>query len=84
LEIDDIIRLEAEGCYTKIIYKNGKTTIISRTLKDFEEAIPKEKLFRIHKSHMINLKYIKEYSKISGNFVTMMTQQDRNLPPEST
>jgi len=71
LEIDDIIRLEAEGCYTKIIYKNGKTTIISRTLKDFEEAIPKEKLFRIHKSHMINLKYIKEYSKISGNFVTM-------------
>ena len=71
LVIDDIIRLEAEGCYTKVIFKDGKNTIISRTLKDFEETIPKEKFFRIHKSHLINLKYIKEYSKISGNFVTM-------------
>ncbi|TSA26701.1 MAG: DNA-binding response regulator [Ignavibacteriales bacterium] len=71
LEIDDIIRLEAEGCYTKVIFKNGKNTIISRTLKDFEETVPKEKFFRIHKSHLINLKYIKDYSNISGNFVTM-------------
>ena len=71
LVIDDIIRLEAEGCYTKVIYKDGKNTIISRTLKDFEDTVPKEKFFRIHKSHLINLKYIKDYSNISGNFVTM-------------
>ncbi len=71
LEIDDIIRLEAEGCYTKVIFKDGKNTIVSRTLKDFEETIPKEKFFRIHKSHLINLKYIKDYSNISGNFITM-------------
>lgn len=71
LEIDNIIRLEAEGCYTKVIFKDGKNTIISRTLKDFEETIPKEKFFRIHKSHLINLKYIKDYSNISGNFITM-------------
>ena len=71
LAIDDIIRLEAEGSYTKVIYKDGKKKIISRTLKDFEEAIPKDKFFRVHKSHLINLKYIKEYSKISGNYVTM-------------
>jgi len=72
LVIDDIIRLEAEGCYTKVIFKNGKNTIVSRTLKDFEDTIPKEKFFRIHKSHLINLKYIKDYSNISGNFVTMI------------
>ncbi|MCX6175584.1 MAG: LytTR family DNA-binding domain-containing protein [Ignavibacteriales bacterium] len=71
LEIDDIIRLEAEGCYTKVIFKDGKNTIVSRTLKDFEDTIPKEKFFRIHKSHIINLKYIKDYSNISGSFITM-------------
>ena len=71
LEIDDIIRLEAEGCYTKIFFKDGKNKIISRTLKDFEETIPKDIFFRIHKSHLINLKHIKDYSNISGNFVTM-------------
>lgn len=69
--IDDIIRLEAEGCYTKVIFKEGKSKIVSRTLKDFEETLPQGKFFRIHKSHLINLKYIKDYSKIGGYFVTM-------------
>jgi len=72
LRIDDIIRLEAEGCYTKVVVKEGKNTIVSRTLKDFEDNLPKENFFRIHKSHLINLKYIKDYSNISGNYVTMI------------
>ena len=71
LLVDDIIRLEAEGCYTKIVVKEGKDTIVSRTLKDFEGAIPKEKFFRVHKSCLINIKYIKEYSNTGGNFVIM-------------
>lgn len=72
LLIDDIIRLEAEGSYTKVIMKGGKNTIVSRTLKDFEDTIPKEKFFRIHKSHLINLRCIKEYSNVGGCFVTMI------------
>lgn len=72
ITIDDIIRLEGDGCYTKVVVKNMKNPIVSRTLKDFEETLPKEKFFRIHKSHLINLKYIKDYSKISGNYVTMI------------
>ncbi len=68
---NDIIRLEAEGCYTKVIIKDGKNRIASRTLKDFEDTLPKDIFFRIHKSHLINLKYIKDYSKFDGNIVTM-------------
>ncbi len=71
LIIDDIIRLEADGCYTTITNKEGKKTIVSRTLKDFENTLSKDKFFRTHKSHMVNLKYIKDYSNLSGSFVTM-------------
>lgn len=71
LIFDDLIRLEAEGCYTKVVIRDGKDKIISHTLKDFENTLPKQLFFRIHKSHLINLKYIKEYSTRSGNFVTM-------------
>lgn len=71
LLIKDIIRLEADGCYTTIVIKNGKNTVVSRTLKDFEDTLPKEIFFRVHKSHLINLKHIKDYSNISGSFVTM-------------
>lgn len=70
--IDDIIRLEADGCYTKVIVKEGKNSIISRTLKDFEDTLPTQKFYRIHKSHIISLKYIKDYSGISGHYVTMV------------
>lgn len=70
LNIDDILRLEADGCYTTIVTKD-KISVISRTLKDFEASLPKEYFFRIHKSHLINLKYIKDYSNFNGNFVTM-------------
>lgn len=71
LLLDEIIRLEAEGSYTKVIMKGGKHSIVSRTLKDFEDAIPKEKFFRAHKSHLVNLKCVKEYSNVGGYFVTM-------------
>ncbi len=71
LTIDEIIRLEAEGCYTKIVMKDGKATVISRTLKDFEDAMPEKFFIRIHKTHLINLKYVRDYSNINGNFVTM-------------
>jgi len=71
LLIDDIIRMEAEGCYTKVYLKDKKKTIVSRTLKEFEDTIPKEKFYRVHKSHLINLKCVKEYSNIDGGFVTM-------------
>ena len=70
-EYDDLIRLEADGCYTLVIIKDGKNKMVSHTLKDFEDTLPKENFFRIHKSHLINLKYIKEYSNYSGNYVTM-------------
>jgi len=71
LEFDDLIRLEADGCYTTLVLKGGKRKIVSRTLKDFEDKLPKDLFFRVHKSHLINLKYIKEYSNLSGNFITM-------------
>ena len=71
LVFDDLIRLEADGCYTKIFIKGEKTKMICRTLKAFEDALPKELFFRVHKSHLINLKYVKDYSNLSGNHVRM-------------
>lgn len=71
LSIDDLIRLEADGCYTKVVIKGGKNKMVSRPLKDFEDTLPKDFFFRTHKSHLINLKYIKEYSNLSGNIVIM-------------
>jgi two-component system LytT family response regulator len=71
LIFDDLIRLEADGGYTKIIIKGEKSKLVCRTLKEFEDTLPKDRFFRIHKSHLINLKYLKDYSNFGGNYVTM-------------
>ena len=71
LAFEDIVRLEADGCYTKVVINGTKDKIVSRTLKDFEDSLPKDLFFRIHKSHLINLLYVKEYSNFGGNYITM-------------
>ena len=71
VEISDIIRFEGDGCYTRIFLESGKTYFVSKTLKEYEEQIPGKLFCRIHKSHLINLRHMSEYSKIDGGFVTM-------------
>lgn len=71
MDFDDIVRLEADGCYTNVIMIGGKNKIVTRTLKEFEDSLPKNKFFRVHKSHLINLNFVKDYSNIDGGYVTM-------------
>ncbi|MEJ2614449.1 MAG: LytTR family DNA-binding domain-containing protein [Ignavibacteriaceae bacterium] len=68
---DEITRLEASDNYTKIYFKGIKPVLSSKTLKDFEEILDKDKFFRIHKSHIINFDYIKEYTNIDGGKVIL-------------
>lgn len=71
LEFDDIIRMEGDGCYTQVFLTDNSTKMISHTLKDFEDKLPPDRFYRIHKSHLIHIKYLKSYSNVSGLHVTM-------------
>ncbi|PQJ12078.1 DNA-binding response regulator [Flavipsychrobacter stenotrophus] len=64
VKITDIIRIEAEGSYSKVITNDGKTRLISRSLKEMQTALHDERFFRTHKSHLINIEYIKKYSPL--------------------
>jgi two-component system, LytTR family, response regulator len=67
--IDTIIRLEADSSYTTLSFTDRKNLLASKTLKDFEQILPKEKFFRIHDSHLINVDKIKEYVKESNSII---------------
>jgi two-component system LytT family response regulator len=69
--IDDIIRCEAQGAYTKIYLNNSKNVIVSKPLKDYEALLPEDIFFRIHNSHLINLNYIKKYNRGRGGLVEL-------------
>jgi len=70
VDIEDIIRCEADRNYTMIFVRQGKHHIYSRPLKEVEKLLPKELFFRVHQSHLINLQDIKTYLRgVGGQLV---------------
>ena len=72
VNFQDIVLLKADGMYTSVHVQNASELLISKPLKHFEdllEAIPM--FYRPHRSYLINLKYIQEYSKKDGGYIIM-------------
>jgi two-component system, LytTR family, response regulator len=72
IESGEIIRLEGDSNYTHIYLMGGKKITSSKTIKDYEEILSGMKFFRIHKTHIINLKHAKKYTKGTGGSITMI------------
>lgn len=61
----DIIFLEASSMYCVIHTKNDQI-VVSKPLGDFEETVG-DKFFRVHRSYLVNTKFIKKLSVSDGN-----------------
>jgi two-component system LytT family response regulator len=76
VKIDDIMYLEASSCYTFIVMNDKTKHLASKTMATFEEVLSDNPLFfRTHKSHIVNLKFIKQYLRGEGGELIM---QDGN------
>lgn len=74
----DILRLEASGNCTLIYFKDGSRYLDTRTMKIYEEMLDDTRFYRVHKSHIINLDYLKEYVSEDGN--TAVLEGDVHVP----
>lgn len=63
--IKDIYYLEADSAYTNIHFLD-KTILLRKNLKDFESTLKLLGFYRVHKSYIINLRYIESvyYSEV--------------------
>jgi two-component system, LytTR family, response regulator len=59
VDFKDIIWLEASDNYTNLFLSGQKKIIASKTLKEFESILPDTEFFRVHRSALINIKYVK-------------------------
>ncbi|MEM9919732.1 MAG: LytTR family DNA-binding domain-containing protein [Bacteroidota bacterium] len=71
IQFEQIIRLEADGKYTRIILKSQKEILASKNIKAFEQQLPTSHFYRIHRSHLINLMYVRQYIKGEGGYLIM-------------
>ena len=78
IKMKDIVRLEANGRYTKFYLANKDVILSSRTLGDFEEALSSNEFFRIHEAHIVNLLYIERFHK-GNNYVLLADKTELPL-----
>jgi len=71
IDYKDIVWLEASDNYTNLFLNTGKKIVASKTLKEFEAILPSNVFFRIHRSSLINIDFIKEYSNAEGGTIIM-------------
>ncbi|WP_209328940.1 LytR/AlgR family response regulator transcription factor [Lunatimonas salinarum] len=55
----EIVALKAEGLYTRLITSNRSTILERKILKELHVELPQDQFIRVHKSHVVNIKYIK-------------------------
>jgi len=71
VDFKDIVWLEASDNYTNLFLNGQKKIVASKTLKEFEAILPTNDFFRIHRSALINVNYVKEYSNNEGGEVIL-------------
>lgn len=71
VHIDDIMYLEASGNCTVLYFSDGTRYLDTRTLKIYEGILNPSVFYRVHKSHIINLDYLKEYLNEDGHFAVL-------------
>jgi two-component system LytT family response regulator len=70
--------LEAEGAYTTVFLQNGSKLVVSKKLKFFEDVLMnRPSFFRVHRSNIINMNYIKKYVRGSS---TLVMDNNMNIP----
>jgi two-component system LytT family response regulator len=63
VQIDEIIRLQAESNYTHIFLTGNKVFISAKTLKEYDEMLQGHRFLRVHKSHLVNPMHIQAYDR---------------------
>jgi two-component system LytT family response regulator len=71
VDVDEIVNIEADSNYSVFHLANQEKIAVSKVLKDYEEILPETQFARVHKSSIVNLKYVKEYNAKNGLLLTL-------------
>ncbi len=78
VDIDEIIYLEADNNYT-IFYTTKGKHIISKTLREYEKTLDNSGFFRISRSSLVNMRFIKRYIKNKTPLIELTTGEQLKL-----
>lgn len=81
VDLDQIIRCEADRNYTSFFLTENRKILVSKTLKEYETLLTGYNFLRVQQSHLINLDYVDRYDKGNGGSVVMKDGSEVPLSP---
>lgn len=80
VKVADIIRCESDRSYTTFVLIDGKSIVVSKGIKEYEEIMLPLGFIRTHQSHLVNISKIKRFDKAEGGHLVM---ENGNIVPVS-
>jgi two-component system LytT family response regulator len=80
VRMEHILRLQGNGNFTDIYFRDKTRRMVCRLLKYFDEILPFPFL-RIHKSHIVNVHTVRSYHKGSGGYVVLEDGTEIEISP---
>ena len=80
-EITEIVRCESSVNYTMFYFSDSTRLLVTQTLKNYDDLLSPYDFLRVHQSHLINSKFVKEYNKSDGGYLVL---KDNSTVPVST
>jgi two-component system LytT family response regulator len=71
IKVSDLMYLQADSNYTTLQIHGLNKIVATRSLGEFEKMLANRQFFRIHKSTLINMDYLKGYSSYQGYYAEM-------------
>ncbi len=85
IKLKNILYISAEGDYTRICCIEENDMLLYRTMKCWENMLPKKYFRRIHRSTIINIEYVKKFHKIENSkYMVELSGVNKNLPVSRT
>ncbi|MCZ4694226.1 LytR/AlgR family response regulator transcription factor [Ancylomarina euxinus] len=71
VELNNIIRCEANGSYTDFFLEEREDLMVSKPLANFMDILPEHLFCRVHSKHLVNLNFVDQYIKGRGGRIIL-------------
>lgn len=71
VKVNEILRCQGNGNFTDFYLADGSKKMICRTLKFYEDVLTDFDFMRVHRSHLVNMQFVKAYKRGKGGTLVM-------------
>lgn len=71
LLVNQIVRLEADGSYCRLVMADGEAIVSSKNMHHYEQVLPIDTFIKVHRSHIINTHFVDAIIKTDGGSIKL-------------